>query len=169
MRVKYAVAIETVTTEWGSIKISQAIAAAATEATACPEPRSTAAVDATAVCTSPPICETTTIASDHDAALSAGPRPNPRHLKFRLSFSPIRFQLTRRIRACAATPAVALPASSAIWSAPQELIDLEPVGSAEKIRMKRPSPRSETKLFSTGAHINGPKAFLELSTSPSIE
>ena len=91
--------METVTTECGSIKINQAIAAAATEATAKPSFRPATAVDATAVCTKPPIWVTKTIASDQEAAFRAGRSPKPRNLKFRFSESPIFFQLANRINA----------------------------------------------------------------------
>ena len=52
IRVKYAVAIETVATEWGSIKINQAILIAATDAIAIelpPKPRPSIELEATDV------------------------------------------------------------------------------------------------------------------------
>ena len=121
------------------------------------------------VCTTPPIWVTTTMPSDQVAALSAGRNPKPRHLKLKLNLMFAFFQANKRISACDATPRVAPPDKSAICSTLQFSMARVPVGSSPNKRMKATSPTVATILFSTGAHMYGPKILLEFSTSPRIE
>ena len=74
-------------------------------------------------------------AASIEAALAAGRRPTPRQPKLRRILSPTRFQNNNKIRACAATPAVAVAAISETWSAPHSAAARWPVGSAPKIAM----------------------------------
>ena len=75
MRVKYAVAIETVITEWGSMNTSHALSIAATEA---PVPE---ACSTTWVCTMPANVVSSSIPNVHPAMRPAAPRPTPRQAK----------------------------------------------------------------------------------------
>ena len=159
MRVKYAVPIDTAITECGSMKMSQAFCSARSDA---PSP---AAFDATLTWKIPATWVTRIMPNTHPAACPVRFRPTPFQRKSGRYASPARFQNTMRTRAWAATPRVALPASRAMRPASQTSTDrLTP--SPPKTRANTMRPAIATTLLSTGAHVNGPKAFRALSTSP---
>ena len=64
----------------------------------------------------PPIWLISNMPNVQEAVRMAGVRPTPRQEKLKLKVNPIRLQKTNRIRACDATPNVAVPARSEICS-----------------------------------------------------
>jgi hypothetical protein len=96
------------------MKINQAINNAATDAITIVSDLSATALEATNVCTSPPICVTKAIAKVQVAAFIAGRSPTPRQEKFKEKLIPIFFHDKNKIRDWAATPRVAEPPSRAI-------------------------------------------------------
>ncbi len=145
-------------TEYGSMKMSQALAVTASDA-----PDSDALLTMFPWST-PADSEARAIRKVHPASLPTLPRPTPRQWKSGRRDSPVRLQNSSRMSACTAMPRVAVPPSIAIISGVQSAEFRE---TGEKAHPRIRNPMMETMLLTTGAQVKGPKIRRAFRASPS--
>ncbi len=105
-------------------------------------------------------------ANVQNATLPAVPSPTPRNPNVGRYLNPMRPSGQMRMSACAATPRVADPPMSAIFSGVHVSSVCGLAAFVPKTTMKTARPAIATMLLSTGAHMYGPKDDLALRTCP---